>query len=318
MGALGVTALLIVVQTLLLVMLAPLWSGLVAMLRARLQRRRGAPLLQRWRDLVKLALKETIVSEDASPLAHIVPYAVLAASFVIAALTPVLATQDGLGFAGDLVMVVALFASVRVLLALLSLECGTTFGGMASSRHLMLSALGEPALIMSVFTLAIGAGSTQLSRISASVAAAPGAWLSPAHLLALSAMWLVVLAEAGRVPVDDPVTHLELTMVHEGLVLDVSGRHLALLEWSSQVRTLVLLTLVANLFVPWGVATTAAAAALGLGLLAWLAKLVVFAVVIAVGESVTARLRLFRVPEFLGMAFLLALLALSTDALLRG
>jgi len=230
----------------------------------------------------------------------------------------VLVTQEGLGFAGDLVMVVALFAVVRVLMALLSLECGTTFGGMASSRHLMLSALGEPALIMSVFTLAIGAGSTQLARISASVAAAPGEWLSPAHLLALSAMWLVVMAEIGRVPVDNPVTHLELTMVHEGLLLDVSGRHLAMLEWAAHVRTLVLLTLVANLFVPWGVAGTVTWATLGLALAAWLAKLVVFAVVVAVTESVTARMRLFRVPEFLGMAFLLALLALSTDSLLRG
>ncbi len=309
---------LVVLQTVLLVLLAPLWSGLVLVLRARLQRRRGAPIHQRWRDLVKLAGKETVISEDGSPLAHVAPYAVLAASLVIAALTPVLITQDGLGFAGDLVMVVALFAVVRVLMALLSLECGTTFGGMASSRHLMLSALGEPALIMSVFTLAIGAGSTQLARISASVAAAPNEWLSPAHLLALSAMWMVVLAEIGRVPVDNPVTHLELTMVHEGLVLDVSGRHLAMLEWAAHVRTLVLLTLVANLFVPWGVAAGTSPAALGLALAAWLAKLVVFAVVIAITESVTARMRLFRVPEFLGMAFLLALLALSTDSLLRG
>jgi formate hydrogenlyase subunit 4 len=309
---------LIVLQTVLIMLLAPLWSGLVGALRARLQRRHGAPVLQRWRDLVKLAGKETIVSEDASPLAQVVPYAVLAASLVIATLTPVLTTDDGIGFAGDLVMVVALFAVVRVLMALLSLECGTTFGGMASSRHLMLSALGEPALIMSVFTLAIGAGSTQLARISASVAAAPGDWVSPAHLLALSAMWLVVMAEIGRVPVDNPVTHLELTMVHEGLLLDLSGRHLALLEWAAHVRTLVLLTLVANLFVPWGVATTMSWSALGLALAAWLAKLVVFAVIIAVTESVTARMRLFRVPEFLGMAFLLALLALSTDSLLRG
>lgn len=309
---------LIVLQTVLLVLLAPLWSGFVGVLRARLQRRRGAPVHQRWLDLMKLAGKETIVTEDGSPLAHMAPYAVLAASLVIAALTPVLVTQEGLGFAGDLVMVVALFAVVRVLMALLSLECGTTFGGMASSRHLMLSALGEPALIMSVFTLAIGAGSTQLSRISASVAAAPGEWLSPAHLLALSAMWLVVMAEIGRVPVDNPVTHLELTMVHEGLVLDVSGRHLAMLEWAAHVRTLVLLTLVANLFVPWGVAATLTWATLGLAVAAWLAKLVVFALIVAVTESVTARMRLFRVPEFLGMAFLLALLALSTDSLLRG
>lgn len=311
-------ALLVVGQMLLLVLLAPLWAGLVAALKARLQMRRGAPVWQRWRDLLKLAAKETVLSEDASPLARVAPYLVLAASFTVCAWTPVLATRDGVGFAGDLVMTVALLATVRVLLALLALECGTAFGGMASSRHLALSALAEPALILSVFTLAIGAGSTQLSRISASVAAAPAAWLSPSHLLALTAMWLVVVSETGRVPVDNPATHLELTMVHEGLVLDVSGRHLALLEWATHVRTLVLLTLVANLFLPWGIASGSAPAALAAALGAWLLKLLVFAVVVAVTESVTARMRLFRVPEFLGMAFLLALLALSTDSLLRG
>lgn len=311
-------ALVIVLQMLLMVMLAPVWAGLVGILRARLQRRRGAPLLQRWRDLRKLAAKETVLSEDASPFARAIPYLVLAASLVACLLTPVLTTHPGLGFAGDLVMLVALFALVRVLLSLLSLECGTAFGGMASSRHLMISALGEPALLLAGFTLAIGAGSTQLARISAAVAAAPSQWLSPAHLLALTAMTFVVMAEMGRVPTDNPVTHLELTMVHEGMVLDVSGRHLALLEWAAHLRTLVLLTLVANLFVPWGITADGSWSAIGVALAAWLAKLVVFAVVLAVTESVTARMRLFRVPEFLGMAFLLALLALSTDALLRG
>ena len=150
------------------------------------------------------------------------------------------------------------------------------------------------------------------------LAAAPGEWLSPAHLLALTAMWLVVLSETGRVPVDNPVTHLELTMVHEGMVLDVSGRHLALLEWAAHARTLVLLTLVANLFMPWGIAGIASLAALGIALGAWLSKRLICAVVVAVTESVSARMRLFRVPEFLGMAFLLALLALSTDSMLRG
>jgi formate hydrogenlyase subunit 4 len=311
-------ALVIVLQTLLLVLLAPVWAGLVGLLRARLQRRHGAPLLQRWRDLRKLAAKETVLSEDASPFARAIPYGVLAASLVTCLLTPVLTTAPGLGFAGDLVMLVALFALVRVLLSLLSLECGTAFGGMASSRHLMIAALGEPALLLAGFTLAIGAGSTQLARISAAVAAAPAEWLSPAHLLALTAMTFVVMAEMGRVPTDNPVTHLELTMVHEGMLLDVSGRHLALLEWAAHIRTLVLLTLVANLFVPWGITADGSWGAIAVALAAWLAKLVVFAVVLAITESVTARMRLFRVPEFLGMAFLLALLALSTDALLRG
>lgn len=311
--------LVVIAQTVLVALLAPVWAGAVSVVRARLQGRRGAPLLQRWRDLHKLAGKETVWSEDASPLARVVPTAVLGATFVAAALVPVLSTSPGLGFAGDLLLLVALLAIVRVLLSLLALEAGTAFGGMAASRHLMLAALAEPALLLSLLTLAIAPGSTQLADIARTVAAAPLSWLSPAHLLAATAMGFVVLAEIGRVPVDNPVTHLELTMVHEGLVLDVSGPPLAHLEWASHVRTLVLLTLLTNLFVPWGLAPAGAGwGALGLALLAWMAKLGVLAVVIAVIESVTARMRLFRVPEFLGMAFLLALLALTTDSLLRG
>jgi formate hydrogenlyase subunit 4 len=311
------TALLVLLQTVLLLALAPLWNGVVGALKARLQMRRGLPVLQRYRDLAKLAGKETVLSADASPLARVAPYAVLGAVVAVCTWTPVLSTQPGLGFAGDLVMTVALFAAMRVLLALLALEAGTTFGGMAASRHLALSALAEPALMMAVFTLAIAAHSTDLAHISATIVATPHAWISPSHLLALTAMWIVVVSETGRVPVDNPVTHLELTMIHEGIVLDVSGHHLALLEWAAAVRQLVLLTLVANLFLPWGIAGSLAPAALAVGLLAWLAKLLLFAVVIAVTESATAKMRLFRVPEFLGMAFLLALLALTSDTLLR-
>jgi formate hydrogenlyase subunit 4 len=308
---------LVLVQTALLVALAPLWNGVVSALKARLQMRRGAPVLQRYRDLFKLARKETVLSEDASPLARVAPYLVLGAALAICTWTPVLSTMPGLGFAGDLVMTVALLAAMRVLLALLAMEAGTTFGGMAASRHIALSALAEPALMLAVFTLAIAARSTDLSRISAAIVATPDAWISPSHLLALTAMWIVVVSETGRVPVDNPATHLELTMIHEGLVLDVSGRHLAVLEWAGAVRQLVLLTLVANLFLPWGIAVTPTPAALGIALLAWTAKLLLFAVVIAVTESATAKMRLFRVPEFLGMAFLLALLALTSDSLLR-
>ena len=242
----------------------------------------------------------------------------LGAAVAVCTWTPVLSTSPGLGFAGDLVMTVALLAAMRVLLALLALEAGTTFGGMAASRHLALSALAEPALMLAVFTLAIAARSTDLSRISAAVVATPSAWISPSHLLALTAMWIVVVSETGRVPVDNPVTHLELTMIHEGLVLDVSGRHLALLEWAAAVRQLVLLTLVANLFLPWGIALTfEPAGPRASRSVAWLGKLLLFAVVVAVTESTTAKMRLFRVPEFLGMAFLLALLALTSDSLLR-
>lgn len=311
------SALLVVLQTLLLVALAPAWNGVVGAIKARLQMRRGLPILQRYRDLARLSRKETVLSEDASWLAPVAPYLVLGAAVAICTWTPVLTTQPGVGFAGDLVMTVALLAAMRVLLALLALEAGTTFGGMSASRHLALSALAEPALMLAVFTLAIAAHSTDLSRIAATVVATPASWISPSHLLALTAMWIVVISETGRVPVDNSVTHLELTMIHEGLVLDLSGHHLALLEWAGAIRQLVLLTLVANLFLPWGIAAGADPAALAGALAAWLGKLLLFAVVVAFTESATAKMRLFRVPEFLGMAFLLALLALSSDSMLR-
>ena len=311
-------ALLVIAQTLLIVALAPLFDGAIATMKARLQMRRGPGLGQRYADLARLLHKESIVSADASWLARVTPYVAFGASVAIATWIPVLVASHPMSFAGDLVMTVALLALVRVLSALAALECGTAFGGMAASRHLALSALAEPALMLAVFTLALGAGSTDLAHISRATALAPHGWLSPSHLLAFAAVWLVAISETGRVPVDNPVTHLELTMVHEGLVLDYSGRHLALLQWGSAIRQMVLFTLIASLFVPWGIALEPSAPLVGGALLAWLGKLAVFAAIVAVTESVTAKMRLFRVPEFLGMAFLLSLLALTTDSVLRG
>ena len=310
-------AALVVLQTGLLVLVAPLWPGLVNALMARLQMRRGPSVLQRWHDLVRLAGKETVVSSDASPFARLAPYLVLAASLAVATWIPVLIARGALGFAGDLVTTVALLAAIRLLLALLALEAGTAFGGMAASRHLMLSALAEPALILAVFTLAAGTGSTDLGQIAAHVARTPGAWLAPPHLLAMTATALVVVSETGRVPVDNPATHLELTMVHEGLSLDVSGRHLAMLEWAAALRQIVLFTLLVNLFLPFGMATARTPAALLVALAAWLAKLGLAAIAIALLASLTARMRLFRVPEFLGMAFLLALLGFTSQVIAR-
>ncbi len=309
--------LLTVGQTLLIVALAPLWPGVVAALKARLQMRRGAPVLQRYRDLARLAGKETVISDDASWLARLAPAVALGCAITAASWTPVLLAREASGLTGDLLLTVGVLAALRLVLALLAMECGTSFGGMAASRHLALSALAEPALILSGFTVAMAASSTDLGRISGAIVASPAAWMSPSHLLALAAMAMVAIAELGRVPVDNPATHLELTMIHEGLVLDLSGRHLLLVSWASYIRQLVLLTLVLHLFLPWGIAASPSAAGLALALVAWLAKLAALALAVAVLESVTAKMRLFRVPEFLGLAFLLSLLALASDALMR-
>lgn len=310
-------AALVVLQTVLLVALAPLFDGVVAKLKARLQMRRGASVFQRYSDLARLLHKESVVSQDASWLARAAPYVAFAAMLTTASWTPVLATRNPLAFAGDLVATVALLALMRIVTSLAALEAGTAFGGMAASRHLALSALAEPALMLAVFTLAIGAGSTELARISESVALAPHGWLTPAHLLALASVALVLVSETGRIPVDDSTTHLELTMVHEGLTLDYGGRHLALLQWAALVRQMLLLTLLASLFLPWGMAFDLTAPALGSAFAAWLLKLLVFAIAIALLESLNARMRLMRVPEYLGMAFLLAVLALASHSLGR-
>lgn len=311
-------AALVVLQTLLLVALAPLFDGLVAALEARFQMRRGASPWQHYRDLARLLRKESVLSADATPLARAAPYLTLAAALTVSTWTPVLLAGTPMGFAGDLVMTVALFAAMRVLQSLAALEAGTAIGGMAASRHLALSALAEPALLLAVFTLAIGARTTDLGRISRTVAAAPLGWLPPSHLLALAAMWLVTIAQVGRVPVGGPAADFELAMIHEGLELDHSGRHLALLEWAAALRQMILFTLIASLFLPWGIALEPTPPALALAAAAWLGKLALFAVAVAVTESVTVRMRLLRVPEFLGMAFLLSLLALTSGSLLGG
>jgi formate hydrogenlyase subunit 4 len=305
------------VQAALLMVAAPLFAGLIAWLKARAQMRRGAPIEQRVWDLLRLLRKESVVSADASWLARFGPYLVFAAAVAAAACVPVVAVRAPSPFAPDLVVTVALLAAMRAVQSLVGLEAGTAFGGMAASRHLSWSALAEPALVLSAFTLALGAGSTDLGAIVRAVASAPHGWLAPSHLLALAAMWMVTLSEAGRLPADNPATHLELTMIHEGMLLDVSGRHLALLEWASAIRQLLLFTLVANLFLPWGIALEPGPLALAVGFAAWAGKLAGFALIVAVLESVTARVRLFRVPEFLGMAFLLALLAFASDSLFR-
>jgi formate hydrogenlyase subunit 4 len=209
----------------------------------------------------------------------------------------------------DIIVLVGLLALARFFLALAGMDVGTAFGGMGASREMTISALAEPALLMAVFTLAMTAHSTNLaSMIGAQLEA--GLVLRPSFLFALGAMILVALAETGRIPVDNPATHLELTMVHEAMILEYSGRHLALMEWAAQVKLLLYGVLIANIFFPWGIAVDLAPGALALGLGAIVLKLAALGVALAVAESVLAKMRLFRVPAFLNLALLLALLGL--------
>lgn len=296
-------------QMLLVLALAPLLTGLVRKIKARLVRRRGPPLIQPYRDILRLLRKEVVLADNASWLFRAVPYLIFATTWVAAALVPTFATGLIFSWSADLIAIIALLASARFFLALAGMDVGTSFGGIGSSREVMIASLAEPALIMIVFTLALVARSTQLSVVAATLASSD-VGLRVSLGLALVALIIVAIAENGRIPVDNPATHLELTMVHEAMVLEYSGRHLAIIELASALKLLLYMSLIAAVFVPWGLApATNGAAALGIGLVACIAKLAVGAVLLAVFETTIAKMRVFRVPDFLGAGLMLGLLA---------
>jgi formate hydrogenlyase subunit 4 len=288
--------------------LAPLLSGVTRKIRARLLRRRGPSVVQPYRDLLKLIRKEAVVAENASWLFRVAPYVIFATTWVAAALVPTFATGLTLSAAADLIVIVALLGTARFLLALAGLDVGTSFGGIGSSREMMFASLAEPAMLMAVFTLSLFAGSTQLSSISAYMQG-PHAGLSISIALALVALVIVSIGENARIPVDNPATHLELTMVHEAMILEYSGRHLAVIEAAAALKLLLYLSLIACVFTPWGTAVAgASASAYAVGLGAYAAKLMASAFLLVLFETATAKMRVFRVPEFLGVALMLGLL----------
>jgi formate hydrogenlyase subunit 4 len=296
-------------QMALVLAAAPLVTGLVRKVKARLTRRRGPPLFQVYRDLARLLRKEAVVADNASWLFRAVPFLVFAATWVAAALVPTFATGLTFSWSADLIAIVALLGSARFFLALAGMDVGTSFGGIGASREVMIATIAEPAFIMTVFTLALVAGSTQLSTVAAEMATG-GVGLRVSLGLALIALVMVAVAENGRVPVDNPATHLELTMVHEAMVLEYSGRHLAMIELAASLKLTLYLSLVACVFVPWGLAGPGdGIAAHGLALAAWAGKLAVAAVLLALFETSVAKMRVFRVPDFLGAALMLGLLA---------
>ncbi len=298
-----------IAQMLVVLLLAPLLTGFIRKAKARLLRRQGPPLLQPYRDLVKLAQKEVVVAESASWLFRVVPYLVFATTWVAAALVPTFATGLLFSWSADLIAIIALLGSARFFLALAGMDVGTSFGGIGSSREMMFATLAEPALIMIVFTLALIAGSTQLSTV-AGFMLSPAVGLRVSLALALIALVIVAVAENARIPVDNPATHLELTMVHEAMVLEYSGRHLAMIELSSQLKLLLYISLIACVFAPWGLAPVAADFKSHLlGAVAYVGKLASAGLMLALFETTVAKMRIFRVPDFIGVALMLGLLA---------
>ncbi len=298
------------VQMLLVLAIAPGIIGLVRKAKARLLMRQGPSVLQPYRDLARLMRKEVLLAHNASWLFRVAPYVIFAAVWIAAALTPTFATGLMFNWTADLVAIVALLAMARFAQALAGMDVGTPFGGLGSSREMMIAALAEPAMLMIVFTTALLAGTTQLSQIAAYLASQP-LILRASLALTLIALVLVSLAENARIPVDNPATHLELTMVHEAMVLEYSGRHLALIEAASAVKLVFYFSLIACLFFPFGIA--AEQQGLGaqvLGMLLWGVKMVIFALLLALGETMIAKMRLFRVPEMLGGALVLGLISM--------
>jgi formate hydrogenlyase subunit 4 len=296
-------------QMLLVLLLAPLLTGFVRKVKARLLRRRGPPLLQPYLDLLRLLRKEAVLADNASWLFRVIPYLIFATTWVAAALVPTFATGLLFSWTADLIAITALLGAARFFLALAGMDVGTAFGGIGSSREVLFATLAEPAMIMIVFTLALIAGSTQLSTI-ASLMQTSGVGLRVSLGLALIALIMVALAENSRVPVDNPATHLELTMVHEAMVLEYSGRHLAVIELAASLKLLLYISLIACVFVPWGLAMPATGfAALLVGLVSYVAKLAVGGFLLGMFETAIAKMRVFRVPDFLGAALMLGLLA---------
>ena len=296
---------------------APFLVGGLRTLRARLVGRRGPSPWQPYRVFHKLLGKDVVVSSTTSWIFRVTPYILVATLLVAALIVPVVTLRPPLAFAGNIILLVYLLLLGTFFLALAGLDAGSAFGGMGSSREVAVAALAEPTVVVAVFALALRADTVDLGRIVERFGGEPRLVANPAHLLAFAALFIVMLAETGRLPVDNPATHLELTMIHEAMVLEYSGRYLALVEWASAMKLFVFMTLLANLFVPWGLSGSIGVGPIILGLLALAGKLVILVLAVALLETMVAKLRLFRVPELLAGSFALALLSVMAVFLVR-
>lgn len=304
-------------QAVLVVLLAPLFAGWVNQCRAWLQNRRGPGMLQPYRVLRKLFHKDAVLAHRASFLFRATPYIRFGCMVLAAYIIPTLASGLPISPAADVIALVGIFALGRVFMALAAMDIGTAFGTMGARREMLVAFLAEPALLMVFFTPALISQSTSLSTIVHTLAYQPFV-IHPGLAFAAIAFLMVLLAENARLPIDNPATHLELTMIHEALMLEYSARHLALMDWASNLKLLAYATMGLALFAPWGIARTIDGPSLWLALACLPVKLAVAGAALALLETLSAKLRIFRAPEFLAMAFLLAVLGLLTHVLLEG
>lgn len=303
-------------EPILFILAAPLLVGWVKLVKCRLQNRKAPSLLQPYRELAKLFHKQPVVAESASWLFEAAPYIIFAAGVLAAAVVPFIAVHLPTASIADVIALAGFLALGRFFLVLAGMDVGTAFGGMGSSRETMIASLSEPAMLMAVFALSMSANTTNLAT-SIDYVLESGLVLRPSFIFALAGMALVAVAETGRVPVDNPATHLELTMIHEAMILEYSGRYLALIEWAGAIRLMLYGVLISNIFFPWGIAEELTLSALATGAGVIFAKLMVLGVVLAVSETLFAKMRVFRVQDYLGFAYLLSLLGMLSHIILE-
>ncbi|NTV94615.1 MAG: formate hydrogenlyase [Thiobacillus sp.] len=303
-------------QTVLAIILAPLLMGWVNQCRAWLQGRTAPPISQPYRVIRKLFHKDAVLAHDASRLFRFAPYIIFACMALAAGIVPTVANDLPFSPAADVIALVGIFALARVFLALAAMDIGTSFGTLGARREMLVSFLAEPALLMVFFTASLISQSTELPRIVETLAHKQFA-IYPSMAFAAVAFWMVSVAENARIPIDNPTTHLELTMIHEAMILEYSARHLALIEWAVALKLFVYSALGIALFLPWGIAPAGDLSALPLAILALLVKMLAGGAGLAFLETIAAKVRLFRAPEFLGTAFLLAVLGMLTHFILE-
>ncbi len=311
----GAAVLIALVQVMLFLFLAPLLVGVMRQVRSRLEGRVGSGIWQPWRDVRKLLRKAPVRARDSSWILSIGPLALLLSSLLLCVLLPLVGALDVPWISSDLFVIVSVMLLGVVALALVGLDAGTAFGGMGSSRHMTVAALVEPTVLLAVYALSIPAGTSSLSVIVGTRLHVPSEIISPVSVLALVALAIAIMAETSRLPIDNPSTHLELTMMHEAMLLEGSGRDLAWLEMGSWIKLTVLLGLLGNLTAPWGILTDVTIGSVLLGVAAITVKVLLLGVALSVGEVFLAKARLFRVPELLAGSFALALLAVTASYL---
>jgi formate hydrogenlyase subunit 4 len=303
-------------QTLCVVLLAPFLAGWVKWLKCRLQNRRGAPPWQPYRDLLRLSRKQVVLAESASPIFRVAPYIVFSVTVLAISIVPVVTVHLPLAALADVIALVGFLALGRFFLSLAGMDVGTAFGGMGSSREVTIASLAEPALLMAFFTLAMNVSSTNLTTVISQLGQRE-LTLYPSLIFSSMGLILVAIAETGRIPIDNPATHLELTMIHEAMILEYSGRHLALMEWAAMLKLTLFSLLIVNIIVPWGVALTLDPWDLAASTVIVSAKLLLWGGVLAVSETIQAKMRLFRAPQYLGLAFILTLLGMMSHIILE-